>query len=488
MDKCIEFLILLQLFSFFLQDEILKMWNDGSGRAQSRYVKPRRCPYESINEALYTWFQAKRAQNLTPTGPLIMEKARMLAEEMGFSNFSASNGWFDRWRKRYNILHTPLSGESADVDQATLDDWDQRIPSVIAGYALEDVFNCDETGLNYRTLPTKSYVGAGDSRKGIKLQKDRLTVLVACSATGERLPLLVIGKSANPRCFSGRSKQSLGVTWRHNKKAWMTIPIFTEWLQSLNNKMKLKGRSILLLIDNCPAHPSIQLSNVKVVFLPANTTSKLQPCDAGIIETMKRGYRKKFLRHLIINLDDDVTSARDLAKKVTVLDAIFWVNSAWKECKPEMIKRCWAKCGFRPERFLPEEQQSPSAHVEDLAESFLVEEEDFSLVLDGVSMEEYVAMDAEPDFQPLEPLSDELDATIEEPEPADEEPVCPPLTIRAMREQLRAIRDWAVMNGEQALLASILQASSAAEELHYQARHTTQKNIPDFFSASGGSD
>ena len=279
MDKCIEFLILLQLFSFFLQDEILKMWNDGSGRAQSRYVKPRRCPYESLNEALYTWFQAKRAQNLTPTGPLIMEKARMLAEEMGFSNFSASNGWFDRWRKRYNILHTPLSGESADVDQATLDDWDQRIPSVIAGYALEDVFNCDETGLNYRTLPTKSYVGAGDSRKGIKLQKDRLTVLVACSTTGERLPLLVIGKSANPRCFSGRSKQSLGVTWRHNKKAWMT-----------------------------------------------------------------------------------------------------------------------------------------------------------------------------------------------------------------MREQLRAIRDWAVMNGEQALLASILQASSAAEELHYQARHTTQKNIPDFFSASGGSD
>ena len=47
----------------------------------------------------------------------------------------------------------------------------------------------------------------------------------------------------------------------------------------VNNKMTAAGRRIIF-IDNCPAHKLVVLSHVKVHFLPANTTSKLQPCDA----------------------------------------------------------------------------------------------------------------------------------------------------------------------------------------------------------------
>ena len=32
-----------------------------------------------------------------------------------------------------------------------------------------------------------------------------------------------------------------------------------------------------MFVDNCSAHPDVQLSHVKLVFLPLNTTSKLQP-------------------------------------------------------------------------------------------------------------------------------------------------------------------------------------------------------------------
>ena len=48
-----------------------------------------------------------------------------------------------------------------------------------------------------------------------------------------------------------------------------------------------------MFIDNCPAHPHVSYSNVKLVFRPPNTTSKLQPCDAGIIKAAKANYRKK---------------------------------------------------------------------------------------------------------------------------------------------------------------------------------------------------
>jgi hypothetical protein len=56
-----------------------------------------------------------------------------------------------------------------------------------------------------------------------------------------------------------------------------------------------KKRKILLLVDNCPAHPHIQdLSNIKLVFLPPNATSVLQPMDIGIIKRFK-GYYRRFL-------------------------------------------------------------------------------------------------------------------------------------------------------------------------------------------------
>ena len=71
----------------------------------------------------------------------------------------------------------------------------------------ENIFNADETGLWYRTMPNKTITHSGDiAPKGVKTHKDRITVLVACSATGEKLQVLVIEKYKNPRCFKGWEK------------------------------------------------------------------------------------------------------------------------------------------------------------------------------------------------------------------------------------------------------------------------------------------
>jgi hypothetical protein len=67
------------------------------------------------------------------------------------------------------------------------------------------------------------------------------------------------------------------VTYRWNKKAWMTGVLFDEWLRKVNNRMKAQKRNIILLLGNCGAHPKLEMSNVKLTFLPPNTTSKLQP-------------------------------------------------------------------------------------------------------------------------------------------------------------------------------------------------------------------
>ena len=139
-----------------------------------------------------------------------------------------------------------------------------------------DIYNADEMALFYRMLRTRSFVEKGDSCKGTKQSKERLTVLVACSMSGERLPSLVIGKSKNPRCFKGI--KNLPTVYDANKNAWMTSSIFEAWIRALDKQMiEMK---ICMVIDNCAAHPQVRnLTNVELIFLPPNTTAKSQPCD-----------------------------------------------------------------------------------------------------------------------------------------------------------------------------------------------------------------
>ena len=189
----------------------------------------------------------------------------MLSMAMDHDNFTASNGWLECWLKRYSVKLATLS---AEVPQDVVDDWSKRLPALTEGYVLADIYNADETGLYFRALPSRSMVIKGDPQKGIKTSKDRITVLLACSAAGEKLTPLVIGKAANLRCFRGVDKALLPGTYRSNRKAWMTSVLFSEWLERLNAKVKAQKRNILMFLDNCGAHPKLQFSNIKLVFLP----------------------------------------------------------------------------------------------------------------------------------------------------------------------------------------------------------------------------
>ena len=108
---------------------------------------------------------------------------------------------------------------------------------------------------------------------------------------------VVIGKSRSPRCFRRLDKNKFPVIYYANNKAWMTSTIFTKILRNLNEKMRKENRSILLFLGNVTCHPKIILSNIKLVFFPPNTTSKLQLLNSEIIQNLKCNYRKLMLKN-----------------------------------------------------------------------------------------------------------------------------------------------------------------------------------------------
>ena len=135
----------------------------------------------------------------------------------------------------------------------------------------------------------------GENCSGGKYSKVRLTGMAAASAAGEKLPMFVIGKSVKPRCF--KHVKSLPCRYLAQPESWMSSFLFDEWVKELDRKFEKEHRKIVLIVDNCPAHPIIDgLKSIELVFLPPNTTSKTQPMDQGVIRSLKAKYCRNIIK------------------------------------------------------------------------------------------------------------------------------------------------------------------------------------------------
>ncbi|KAL5017880.1 hypothetical protein ScPMuIL_003602 [Solemya velum] len=105
--------------------------------------------------------------------------------------------------------------------------------------------------------------------------------------------------------------------------------------------MKREKRQIILFVDNCPTHPAVNdLKNVKLVFLPLNTTLIIQPMDQGIIWNLKQNYRRLLLQQLL--------HAHENKSEVTVnvYNAILSLHKSWRLVSTNCIQNCFRKAGF----------------------------------------------------------------------------------------------------------------------------------------------
>ena len=398
------------------------------------------CKFDKVNTLIWEWFQKAREQNYPLSGPIVQAKATEFAQTLGVVDFKASNGWMTSFKSRHSIKGYAICGEKADVDTNIVDDFITRAPTLVDGYSPKDVFNCDETGLYFRALPDKTLATKSDARKGGKMSKERLTVMLACSASGEKLKPLVIGKARQPRCFKKVKVDRLPVTWVSNAKAWMTSTLFKDWVNDVNKQMRKQKRKIILFLDNATSHTHDKLSNVTLKFLPPNTTSAIQPLDQGIIRAVKARYRKLLMVHLLAKMDDNL-SANKLAKSITVLDAVNWVSAAWEDTKPSTIISCFKHCGFpTPTTELEDDPEDdlPLASFISQVTQHPLEPEAFINIDEGVSTEDTDNWEAALVAQHMPP-TDTTDSDSDSDSETPTSPAKPKLSrinVQAMLEEL----------------------------------------------------
>ncbi|KAG5757505.1 hypothetical protein H9Q72_014351 [Fusarium xylarioides] len=266
--------------------------------AAKEVKKSRQAAFPLLEEAVHEYCQRLLGFGIPVTGEVIVRCAQELWDRMddfrGLEKPEFSRGWLDGFKSRFSYKRYKKHGESATAIAADDGEAIHTLQELSQGFAQEDQYNADETGLYWRAAP--DFTLATTPQRGSKKDKTRITIFPCSNATGtHRLDLWVIGKSKNPRVF---------------------------------------GRL---------------LEMIKIAWLPANTTALHQPMDQGIINNLKVYYKKIWLE-VIMNA---VFSGKNPLLEVTLLHAVQWAAEAWRSVTDLTINNCWVASSLLGKRFGP---------------------------------------------------------------------------------------------------------------------------------------
>ncbi|XP_055687379.1 tigger transposable element-derived protein 1-like [Lutzomyia longipalpis] len=321
---------------------------------------------------LLKWVGERQKNNDITPQEIICQKARMIFHDLKESpkyapcdaEFSASRGWFSRFKQRTGIHNVTLHGEAGSGNVEAAADFVQVFSQVMdeKGYHPDMIFNADETGMNWKKLPRTTFVTKEMKRMpGRKPLKDRYTLLLASNASGDyKVKPLMIYNAQNPRAFKKHKviKSRLPVTWSFSKKSWMTAEIFTKWLiedfgPDVRQYLIRKGHPLraILLLDNCSSHPKKLeeklkqngLDFIKIQFLPENTTSLIQPMDQQVIATFKKFYTKFLFQRCeeYCRFSGNHALIKFFKEELDVVVSIKIVEEAWAAINEKTLRAAW---------------------------------------------------------------------------------------------------------------------------------------------------
>jgi len=305
--------------------------------------------FPKTEKALYDWFVNQRLNNNIITNAILQRKALEFHAHLHSDiPFTASLGWIQNFKKRHCIRSLKICGEKLSSNESVIMPFIEQFNKKISDLNLcpEQIYNADETALVFKNLNDRTLVAVHEKNApGRKNSKEKVTIMPCINSTGEhKLPLMVIGKSKNPRSFKNVVLPTMH--YRSSKNAWQTRHLFEEWFfeafvplvkKYLNDK-NLPQKAILLL-DNATCHLKekdlrTEDGDIFVVFFPPNTTALLQPLDQGIIKNLKHSYRKRLLCQLSIIGDGNVS---DKLKNLSLKDVVYMVTEAWSEINSSII-------------------------------------------------------------------------------------------------------------------------------------------------------
>jgi hypothetical protein len=217
-------------------------------------------------------------------------------------------------------------------------------------FLMGQIANADETAI-YLDMPPNYTL----EKKGVKqvllkttgCEKLRLTVMLAATADGRKLPpLLILKRKTLPKSEAFPKD----IIVRAQEKGWMAEQLMLEWLKMVWSRRSgaFLNQPSMLILDAFKGHVTdsvkdqLRKMKTELVVIPGGMTSVLQPMDVSINKPFKDRLSQQYLTWI-------ADPARELTetgkiKRAAPSEVARWLSAAWKAIPESIIVRSFKKC------------------------------------------------------------------------------------------------------------------------------------------------
>lgn len=314
---------------------------------QKRARRGGKVSWPVLEANLEKWIKDQREKNLPVSTVRIRMQAKMIAEQMGITNFKGGPHWCYRFmrRKKLSVRVRTTVGQALPADwQEKKQSFLQYVHKIIVEekFSKESIINMDEVPLTFDCPPNRTVSLKGEKTVSLVTtgnEKTSFTCVLACAANGDKLkPLLIFKRKTLPK-----GNFPTDVVIRANEKGWMSQEIFLDWLDEVWRKRKgafFKPRG-LLIFDSMRAHltdpvkHACKKASANIAVIPGGLTKILQPLDITINCAFKCEMRKCW-EEWMRNGTHSFTKSGHM-RKATYEEVAEWVSNSWKKVKSTII-------------------------------------------------------------------------------------------------------------------------------------------------------
>jgi hypothetical protein len=270
-----------------------------------------------------------------------------------------------------------------------------------------------------------------------------------------------------------------------------SIGSFEEILKNIDRKMRKEKRKIIMFVDNCGPHLTDEkYENIKLILLPPNTTSILQPLDQGIIHSFKSYYRKNLISHMISLIEKRNEINEEVGESIlwkkndefNLLQSMILMKSALEHVTSTTITNCFRKAHF-DFPIIP-------------TTSIICEEDEYSYwdqlknvhEIDYNSFDEYNAIDNElpcsgllTDEEIIKSSKEGEEDGEQNEEKEEEEIIIPNVTSYDAYKSVQNLFNFFSKIEDEDAFEKLISIQNKISK--YQSQHQKQSEITDFFNA-----
>ncbi|XP_022827114.1 uncharacterized protein LOC111356860 [Spodoptera litura] len=305
---------------------------------------------------------------------IVAEYVRVNNIQTPFKNNTPGPDWFINFRKRHGL--SIKKAQPVEYVRRKMTD-----PFVIAEYfdllnkTLKDlsllenpesIWNLDETSLCLDPTKTK-VVGKKNkpcARTTYGSGKENITVLAGASASGKKLPPLIIfkGKFVWDQWMADLNKDDYDfeLTYAASTKGWMESEIFHNYFEKVLIPSLGEKRPALIIYDGHSTHVDARVvelavrNNITIIKLPPHTSHLLQPLDISVFKSFKAIWDAKLVEW----------QRRNVGTKMPKNVFAKTMADTWQQTNPEVIKSGFKKAGIYPfnANVIPIDKYDPDAY------------------------------------------------------------------------------------------------------------------------------